>query len=115
MAIHASEGNESRPDKLPEERSSGRCWLYSILVPLGILVFGVLFGIAMPKRQDDWIGAAFLIPYFISTVLAAITALGFSARSIFKAERHAAAAFFSGMIALSYLVFVIISMSKAIK
>jgi len=103
------------PEKLPEVRSAGHCWLYSILVPLGFLGLGILVALAQPKDQNDWIGVGFMIPAAIGSILAAVSALGFSALSIFRAEKFAMVAFVSGGVALVYLSFVLISVGKAFR
>ena len=105
----------SEAERLPEVRSDGHFWLLSILVPLGLLGLGILVALAQPQNQNDWIGVGAMIPVMVGSVLAAISALGFSAVSIFRAERHAAVAFLSGAVAVIYLAFVIISVAKAIR
>lgn len=102
--------------KLPEAENPGKYWLCSFLVPVGLLVLGFLIGIGLLQgRESDWYGGALLASYAVATILAALAALGFAAASILRAERHAIAALFPGMIGLGYLIFVVIALSKGLR
>lgn len=94
-------------------RRNGNLWLFSILVPILLLCASIIYSKAQPLSQSDWMGGAFILPFFIGTVISAFAALGISIASVLKGERFAFIAFLVGLVALIYMAFVLVVLSGA--